>query len=294
MMDSGARDWSAPVEEVLSGEADGVAHRAAVAALSDRGLRRENNEDALLVVPSAGLVAIADGMGGHSCGDRASRVALEGLEEFFLVPDGEEGVTWPMATMTDADATLSRLVSGIQYADHKIKAQKAAAPQCRDMGTTIVAVLLDGGRVHLAHVGDSRAYRLRRGTFTCLTRDHSLANDPSMSGVPWLSEEEKRRRVGHILTRCLGVGTERRVQVTRITLILEPGDRFLLCTDGLSDLVEEDEIKGILSAGEEPLVACRALIDQANQRGGRDNITVALMDIQDITRRAVSDGGGFG
>lgn len=287
------RDWNAPVEEVLAGETEGMAHRAAVAALSDRGLRRENNEDALLVLPSEGLVAIADGMGGHACGEQASRFVLESLEEFFLVPEGEDGVTWPMATMTDADAALSRLVSGIQYADHQLKAQKASSPQCRDMGTTIVAVLLDGARIHLAHVGDSRVYRLRRGTLSCLTRDHSLANDPSMSGVPWLSEEEKRRRVGHILTRCLGVGNERRVEVTRITQALEPGDRFLLCSDGLSDLVEDDEITETLASEGHLLVACRALIEQANQRGGRDNITVALVDIQDISHAAMSDGGGL-
>ncbi len=277
------RDWNSPVEAILEGEGHGVAHRATVAALSDCGLRRENNEDALLVLPPAGLVAIADGMGGHACGDRASRYALAALEEFFLTPDGEEGVTWPMATMTDSDPNRSRLVSGIQYADHQIKAQKTEAPHCRDMGTTIVAVLLDGAKVHLAHVGDSRIYRLRDGALTCLTLDHSLANDPSMSGVPWLSEEEKRRRVGHILTRCLGVGSERLVEVTRITLTHAPGDRYLLCTDGLSDLVEDDEISETLAAEEDLLAACRALIDQANHRGGRDNITVALIDIMDLS-----------
>ncbi len=277
------RDWNSPVEAILEGENDGQAYRAPVAALSDRGLRRENNEDALLVLPAAGLVAIADGMGGHACGDLASRYALAALEEFFQAPEGEDGVTWPMATMTDSDPVRSRLVSGIQYADHQIKAQKTKAPNCRDMGTTIVVILLDGARIHLAHVGDSRIYRLRDGVLTCLTRDHSLANDPSMSGVPWLSEEEKRRRVGHILTRCLGVGSERLVEVTRITLNHAPEDRYLLCTDGLSDLVEDDEIMGTLATEEDPLVGCRVLIDQANQRGGRDNITVAILDIQNLS-----------
>jgi PPM family protein phosphatase len=285
------RDWNSAVEATLEGESDGTAYRGVAAALSDRGLRRENNEDALLILPERGLVAVADGMGGHACGDQASRYALSALEEFFLTPEGEDGVTWPMATMTDPDPARSRLVSGIQYADHQIKAQKAGAPHCRDMGTTIVALLLDGGRVHLAHVGDSRIYRLRGGQLTCLTRDHSLANDPSMSGVPWLSEEEKRRRVGHILTRCLGVGSERLVEVTRITLTHAPGDRYLLCTDGLSDLVESDEILETLAAEGDPLMACRALIDQANQRGGRDNITVALVDMDGPSQAGEIEGG---
>ncbi len=280
--DPSRRNWTAPVEAEIHHAARGVWTTASVAALSDRGLRRGLNEDAHLVLADAGLVAVADGMGGHACGDLASRSVLRSLELFFDTTGDGDGVTWPAVTGEGGDPEAQRLGSAIRYADHRLKRLGETMPQCRDMGTTIATLLLDGSNAHIAHVGDSRIYRLRERNLEQLTTDHTLLNDPAVAAAEWLTDEEKRRQVGHILTRCLGVRLEAPPEVARSTIELRPMDRYLLCTDGLTDLVSDPEILELLLREDELLVVARTLVDRANQRGGKDNTTVVLIEVSGV------------
>ena len=229
----------------------------AVGAASDIGQVREGNEDSYLVI--APLYAVADGMGGHRGGEVASNLALETVQTLF-----EQG----SGTLAEQVEQANRAVFDRSQKDRRVSG----------MGTTLTAALIDGGRVHLAHVGDSRAYLFRAGELSLLTEDHTLVHKMVVEGE--ITEEEAETHPHRsILTRALGVDAA--VQVDESDVEVAGGDRILLCSDGLTGMVSDEQIREILGRNPDPQPAVDELVKEANRAGGIDNITAVILDFVD-------------
>jgi len=230
------------------------------AGLTDTGRKRRQNEDALVCDPP--LFAIADGMGGAQAGEVASRLAAAAIEEGAAAIQGEEGV-----------ATV------VRAANARIFERAVHDPAVAGMGTTATVAVVDerAGTVTIAHVGDSRAYLYRDGELEQLTTDHSLVGELVRSGR--LTEDEAAVHPHRsVITRALGTDAE--VEVDTLTLEAAPGDLVLLCSDGLSAMVRDDEIAQVLRSAEGvPRAAAEALVSAANAAGGEDNVTVVLFEL---------------
>jgi serine/threonine protein phosphatase PrpC len=230
------------------------------AGQTDTGRRRLRNEDAFICEPP--LFAVADGMGGARAGEIAAGLAAAALEEAGAETRGAEGI-----------AAL------IVEANRRIWERSLSDPQTAGMGTTVTAALVDAGAgtVAIGHVGDSRAYLLRKGAIEQLTTDHSLVAELVQSGV-LTPEEAERHPQRSAITRALG--TEATVEVDGFTVVAEPGDVFLICSDGLSTMLSDDDMAAAIEgAGGDPHDAADALIQAANDRGGEDNVTVVLFEM---------------
>jgi serine/threonine protein phosphatase PrpC len=237
--------------------------KVSVGAATDIGQVREGNEDSYLIVEP--LYAVADGMGGHRGGEVASSLALETVQGLFERREG---------SLAEQVAEANRAVFDRSQKDRQVSG----------MGTTLTAAQVDGNRVHLVHVGDSRAYLLRGGELTRITEDHTLVHRMVMEGE--ISEEEAETHPQRsILTRALGV--DRNIQVDEGDLEIAPGDRLLLCTDGLTGMISEGQIREILVETVDPQEAADELVGGANRAGGIDNITAMILDF-------ANDGGGPG
>ncbi len=232
-----------------------------MAVVSDTGRRRRRNEDAYVCAPP--LFAVADGMGGAQAGEVASGLAAAVLEEGAGDERGEE-----------------RVASLIQEANRRVFQRSNEDATTSGMGTTMTVALVDssGGTIAFGHVGDSRAYRVRDGRLEQLTDDHSLVGELVRSGK--LSPEEAETHPQRsVITRALG--TEPDVDVDTFTVEAQADDLYLLCSDGLTDMVSADEIFSVLDAGDDLEVSAGALVEAANAGGGEDNITVVLFQIGD-------------
>jgi serine/threonine protein phosphatase PrpC len=233
--------------------------RIRVGVQTDIGRSRVRNEDAYLV--NDPVFAVADGMGGHRGGDVASSLAVESLRS-----TGEGS----------AAEDFHQLVEQIKAANHRVLERGEADRDLRGMGTTLTAIRASDGKAHIAHVGDSRAYLLREGNLQQLTEDHTLVQRMVREGR--LTEQEAHIHPQRsIVTRALGV--DENIPIDELTLDLKEGDRFLLCTDGLSSMLERDTIQEILQDEPDPQAACDRLVEEANRAGGDDNITVVLLDV---------------
>jgi PPM family protein phosphatase len=244
------------------------------AGQTDTGRKRRRNEDAFVCDPP--LFAIADGMGGAQAGELASRLAAAAIEEAAAAVSDKEGV-----------------VGVVRTANARIFQRSLQDPGVAGMGTTATVALVDerAGTLSVAHVGDSRAYRFRDGTLEQLTTDHSLVGELVRSGR--LTEDEAAVHPHRsVITRALG--TEAEVEVDTLTVDLRPGDLVLLCSDGLSAMVRDDEIARVLGAADaDPHRAAEALIGAANTAGGEDNVTVVLFEVvegEPAERTRASDG----
>ncbi len=235
--------------------------RVVIGAGSDIGRARERNEDSYVVEQP--LFAVADGMGGHRGGAVASSLALESLREVLR----DEGVA-PTA-----------LIEEIKEANQRVLRRGEADRELRGMGTTLTALLAQEGKAHIAHIGDSRAYLLRDSSLKQLTEDHTLVQRMVMEGK-LLPEEAERHPQRSILTRALGVDEDVEPDTLTLDPIL-PGDRLLLCTDGLTSMVDGERIEEVLRSESDPQRAADTLIDAANAAGGDDNITVLVLDFID-------------
>lgn len=245
--------------------------KATAFGLSDVGRRREGNEDEFRFDEGLGLYAVADGMGGHAAGEVASRLAVETLVETVRRLRGEN----PTADVLQASEQLRE---AMDVANQRICEEILVHEEQRGMGTTVAALLAIDEKAVIGHVGDSRVYLLRGGELHRLTSDHSWVNEQVKLGL--LSDDAAQRHpMRNIVTRALGS----RVDVV-VDLALEPmrrGDVFLLCSDGLNTMIEDDEIREILTAhGDRPEEACRALVAAANARGGEDNTTVIVLSVR--------------
>ncbi len=242
-----------------------------VAARTDIGRARQRNEDAYLVHEP--LFAVADGMGGHRGGDVASSMALESLS----IPE------------QDSADTSAALVEDIKEANRRVLERGEAERDLRGMGTTLTAVVTEGEKAYLAHVGDSRAYLLRDGSLQQLTEDHTLVQRMVREGR-LTPEEAAHHPQRSIITRALGVEDE--VPVDQLTLDIHAGDRLLLCTDGLTGAVSKQRIQEVLEQEADPDRAVERLVEEANQAGGDDNITVVLLDFHDDQAVGEDEGSG--
>jgi protein phosphatase len=250
------------------------------AGLSDVGLQRDHNEDSYCILSEHRLFVVADGMGGHRAGDVASRTAIAEITAFFEASglDGD-GAGWTPAEDRRLTPEQNRLVSAVKRANQRIFQDSIRNRSVQGMGTTVVGALFarEDRKIHIAHVGDSRAYRIRAGDITQLTRDHSLLNDYLLV-MPNLSDAQRQRLPSNVITRALGM--QDGVAVDLHFEKVEPGDVYVLCSDGLNGMVSDDRILTLVSsAGSDVELAARALISQANQNGGEDNITVVVIRI---------------
>lgn len=239
-----------------------------VFGLTDIGRRRENNQDQLLVNDRLGVYAVADGMGGHAAGEVASQIAIEALE------DAMSDDSW-QTDGASVEAVFAKLAEAFREGNRRICEAVITRGEWRGMGTTIVALVTSGERALIGHVGDSRAYLLREGRLVRLTNDHSWVSEQVRLGL--LTDEEAHKHpMRNIITRALGNREELEVDVTEERFL--PEDLFLLCSDGLSSMLSDNEIRDTLrETPEDPEKACRKLVEQANERGGDDNITVIVL-----------------
>lgn len=248
-----------------------------VATNSDRGVVRSHNEDAVFANPVAGLVVLADGMGGYNAGEVASGMATALLgselerafvhrEPFEAEPDGR---LWVHTALTKE---IARANSAIYQAAQ-------SQPQYAGMGTTLVMAVFHNNAMTVAHIGDSRLYRLRGEEFGPVTRDHSLLQEQIDSGII-TAEQARHSQNRNLVTRALGVDPAVEPEIRDYDV--RPGDIYLLCSDGLNDMVEDDEIALTLQLLGANLELCAMqLVQMANDNGGRDNVSVILVRVKD-------------
>jgi protein phosphatase len=229
---------------------------------TDTGRQRSANEDSVLVDTSIGLFLVADGMGGHASGAVASQMAVSTIHEVMRTrnppaPPGHE-----------------QIVLAIQMANSQVYQHSMADPECRGMGTTVVAIHAENEYLHLCHVGDSRIYRLRSGQLDQITRDHSLVN-------LYEDRPDLRGTLGPPKTNVIvrAVGLKPQVEVEHKVVAMEENDIYLLCSDGLIDMVQDWVIKEMLTSGDPLEQTCDALVRMANANGGADNVSVVLVHV---------------
>lgn len=247
-----------------------------VVELSDTGRVREHNEDATATDMDIGLAVLADGMGGYNAGEVAAELAIRTITKMV-----REGTEREPRSQTDQESGLMRqtivLRNAVARANKIIWQTAQSQPQCQGMGTTLVAALFHDDRVSLAHVGDSRIYRLRGDSFEQLTLDHSLLQELVDRGF-YSKEEAQRSSNKNYVTRALGVESSVEVEVHEEHVV--PGDIYLLCSDGLSDMIEDEDIHLTISTFNANLqTVAEQLVQLANDNGGRDNVTVTLAEV---------------
>ena len=248
--------------------------RIRYAAKTDVGMKRNHNEDYFSLIEDEQLFLVADGMGGHASGEVASKMAAEVLQEFYVRTKDDEA-TWPYKMDRQLSYVENRLVVGIKMANQRIFHAACRDIKFKGMGTTIVSGQVVGDKFYIAHVGDSRCYRIRGGTIQQMTRDHSLLEDYK-DAKPNMSEEEQRKFPHkNVITRALGM--RETVQVDIRAHQIKSGDIYILCSDGLSGMVGDDSIAQIASNAKSLERAVAELVDAANRNGGTDNVTTLLL-----------------
>jgi protein phosphatase len=239
---------------------------------TDVGRVRTNNEDQLLVADN--LFAVADGMGGHAAGEIASRIAVDSISEFIVHTKEDDG-TWPHAYDEHYTRTTNRLMAALRMANTRVLEAMRKDAKLRGMGTTVVAAMAEDGKISVAHVGDSRAYMIRNGKISRITNDHSWVYEQVQAGMLTEAEAEKHP-LRNVITRALGGALSVNPDASEIDS--RPGDVYLLCSDGLTGMVPEEEILKLVTENADDLAkACQQLIDTANERGGLDNVTAILV-----------------
>jgi serine/threonine protein phosphatase PrpC len=247
------------------------------AARTDVGLKRDNNEDNYLVYPEEGLFAVFDGMGGHAAGEVASGMAAQEMREFFELTGRDREATWPFKEDRARSYEENRLVTAIKLGNQRILDAADIDASKKNMGTTCVAAYFvehgSAARAIVAHAGDSRVYLLRDGRLRRITIDHSLVEEYLRQGK--ITEEEARSfPQRNIILRALG--QQRQVDVEVHEHELRPGDLLMLCSDGLSGMVDDPGMEAILLRSTDVPAVARKLLDAANANGGIDNSTVIL------------------
>jgi serine/threonine protein phosphatase PrpC len=266
--------------------------------LTDRGQVRPSNEDHFLIGELARtlwvrqsslpqpetqygrnrghVLLVADGMGGHQAGEVASALTVESIETFVL----HLLKRFSNLQATDEQAVLKDFQAALRQADARLFEEAAHHPEFAGMGTTLTMAFVSGRMLFVVHAGDSRCYLFRAGTLRQLTADHNWAAELARRGL--IQQEAVRgHRWRHVVTNILG-GGEVGVQVDVHRADLEPGDVVLVCSDGLTDMLDDARIAAILAAEGEPKLACKRLVDTANEAGGRDNITAIVARLEEI------------
>lgn len=251
-----------------------------VFGITDVGLQREKNEDHFALFEDEGIFILADGMGGHNSGQVASRLAVQNVTTFLRETRHQPGAQWPYPSRADRDFFENSVDVAIKYANERIFIESMKKSEYEGMGTTLLVALDGGENIVLGHVGDSRIYRFAAGKLEQVTEDHSLLNH--MIKTKQLDPSKARDfKNKNIIVRAIGLKDY--VEVDVITLPKRDADTYLMCSDGLSDLVEDWIVAEVL-AGDEPLhEKAQTLVRLANQSGGKDNITVILFKVNDVS-----------
>ena len=248
-------------------------------AVTDVGRKRKGNEDSLFLNPEQRLFVVADGMGGHAAGEVASKVAVDSINEFVTLTGGDEEITWPFGLDETISYDGNRLKTAIRHANRKVLEATREKTEYEGMATTVAAVLVDGDLANLGHVGDSRIYLWSEGELLQLTSDHSWVNEQIQSGV--ISAEQARSHpLRNVVTRALGGKPDLAVDMQ--TRKMKGGDVLLLCSDGLTGMVPDEEVARILEEAKGDIEkGARDLVAEANAHGGEDNITVVLLKFEE-------------
>lgn len=244
--------------------------------MTDVGKKRTRNEDCFLVNDDLSLYVVADGMGGHCGGEFASRLAVSTIDEVIQSLNTDPEATIISGVNSEEADHGDRLRYAIEVASQKIYDQGLYDQQLKGMGTTTAALMVSGVKASIANVGDSRVYLIREGKISQVTRDHSLISEQVRAGL--LSEgDAKKHKLKNIITRS--VGYQEAVEIDIFKIDLSDRDRLVLCSDGLTNMLDDDTICRTAQNGDIK-DACRKLVNLANERGGEDNITVILCEFQ--------------
>ncbi len=242
---------------------------------SDIGKTHEHNEDSYLRSDKEGLFVVADGMGGHVSGEMASQLAVESVEA-FITRSRSESIDFSDEYRKDLSTEQNRLLAATRMANRRIREEADNNPATRGMGTTLIGVILEDKHLAVVNVGDSRLYRIRNGSLKQVTLDHTLVAEQQRLGR--LTKEQARRHPQrHILTSALGISETPRIDLYRPKVI--PKDLYLICSDGLNDMLDDEEILTIIQSIKDKSLfkIGLSLVLQANLAGGLDNITVILL-----------------
>jgi protein phosphatase len=246
-------------------------------AMSHPGLQRPENEDAFGSFADARLFVVADGMGGHNAGEVAAAMAVDGIESFFRRYHADPRQPWPYPVDRSLTLAANLLRGGIKASNDKIRAEAAADRSRARMGSTVVAMAIGEESLAISHAGDSRAYRIRDGVITRLTRDHSVAEEMRAARPEMTEEELATFAHRNVVTRSLGSKDD--IEPDVHVGLVQPGDLYLLCSDGLWGVVRDDRIAAIVRATPDIDAACQLLLDAANEAGGPDNVTALLVRV---------------
>ena len=243
------------------------------------GIKRTRNEDNLLKMSEESLFCVADGMGGHSSGEVASQIAVEGIANFYRATHQDEDITWPYKMDKNRPYDENRFIMSVKLANLRIFEASQREPRYRGMGTTVAGINFvdDGATVLVAHVDDSRVYRLREGQIGQVTEDHSLLND-YIKAKKLTQEEIANFPHKNVIVRALGMKETVLVDLSRHEV--HPGDIFLMCSDGLNGMISDAVIQETLSTFPDLDEAVHKLIERANEAGGMDNVTVIMTRIE--------------
>jgi protein phosphatase len=250
--------------------------RVRFAGKTDVGQVRALNEDNLLVPSEMALGVVSDGMGGHACGEVASELTVETIDEYYKRTQEDAPRSWPLR-MPQMELEQDRVVTAIKLANSRIFETAAADAEKKGMGCTVDTIYFAQERAYIGHVGDSRVYRIRHGQMEQITEDHSLLNDykrmKEMSG-----DEVENFPHKNVVVRALGLAEQVKVDVLVEESMI--GDLYLVCSDGLTDMLDDDAIAEIVAKHERLDSACAKLVEAANDAGGKDNITALLIRIE--------------
>jgi serine/threonine protein phosphatase PrpC len=241
------------------------------------GKLRPENEDGLLIQPELGLFVVADGMGGHKAGEVASFIALESIRSFLLRASQDDDHTWPFGLERALDRNGNRLRTAVKLANRRVFRESERRDQYTGMGTTVAAVIAEGDSAVVCGVGDSRVYLIRNDAMDCLTRDHTwvealLAQTPGLDRAT-LANHPMR----HVLTNVVGAQDDVDVVVT--SHLIGPGERLVLCTDGIHDSLPDTRIAEIARSAATPAAAADALVQAALAIDGGDNLTAVVVEM---------------
>ena len=245
------------------------------AAKTDVGMKRTHNEDYFSLIEDEQVFLVCDGMGGHASGEVASKLAAETVGEFFQRTREDEDCTWPHKMDRSLSYQENRLAVAVKLANLRIYDASSRDLRYKGMGTTCVSSLISGEHINVAHAGDSRCYRIRDKQIAQLTRDHSLLEDYKEAKPDITEEEEKAFPHKNVITRALGM--RETIDVAIRSHKIESDDIYLLCTDGLSGMVDDPKMLDIIVGAKSLERAVAELVDAANRNGGVDNITTLLI-----------------
>lgn len=247
-----------------------------MAGITDSGMVRDHNEDCFLIIPQKGLAILADGMGGHLAGEVASSLAVNVISQYLT--DNLSRARMTRKGVGGFSARARILLKAVELANGTIHETSRTRPEFSGMGTTVVVAVFRANILYVAHVGDSRLYRLRQGTLTQLTEDHSMVQELLRQGL--ISPEEARTsNARNLVTRALGVDAAVRPDIKEYAV--QVGDKYLMCSDGLNDVLSDDEIQHMLSHyGANLEDAIHKMVMVVNAKGGPDNVSVVAVRIE--------------